>query len=35
MSRKNFPEIIQTVRTKTPQITVGEVAIGRKKNMRE
>ena len=35
MSCINLPEIIQTPSTKTPQITVGEVAIGIKKNMPE
>ncbi len=33
ISLKNFPEIIQTLRIKTPQITVGDVATGRKKNI--
>lgn len=33
ISFKNLPEIIQITRIKTPQITVGDVAIGRKKNM--
>ena len=35
MSLKNLPEKNQTTSIKTPEITVGDVAIGTKKNMPE